>query len=206
MKAGEVPFGVVLFDHIANIIWGADDAEPYFDNEAAWDIEYKSLKLEPSKFEKENFISKKYMVLPGVSLLSTKVDMPSGQVVDAMMLETSSGFRQLGSLAPLQQFRSYQASLGGDAFDESKATLGVGIDGEFSEVFVESKTTVVYWTMVVTFVLVVVVAWLVLALRKRANHDDVRLYPKDKNIERVEDSDLLDVKGTKVTIPVKKKK
>jgi hypothetical protein len=206
MKAGEVPFGVVLFDHVANIIWGANDVEPIFDNSAEWDIEYKSLKLESSKFEKDNFSSKKYMILPGISILYSKVNMPSGQVVDAMVLETSSGFRQLGSLAPLQRFHSYQLSLGGDAFDASKTTLGVGIDGEFSEVFVESKTSVVYWTMIVTFAFVVVLAWLLLALRKRANHDDIRLYPKDRNIERVEDSDLLDVKGTKITIPVKKKK
>ncbi len=206
MKAGEVPFGVVLFDHVANIIWGANDVEPFFDIDADWNIEYKSLKLESSKFKKENFSSKKYMILPGISLLYSKVNMPSGQVVDAMMLETSSGSRELGSLAPLQKFHSYQPSLGGDAFDTSKTTLGVGVDGEFSEVFVESKTSVVYWTMFVTFAFVVALAWLLLALRKRANHEDIRLYPKDKNIERVEDSDLLDVKGTKITIPVKKKK
>ncbi len=206
MKSGESPFGVVLFDHIANVVWGANATEPAFNNESAWEIEYKSLKLESQTFGKSNLNSKKYMFLPGVSAIISKVDMPKGQIVDAVLLETSSGFRELGSLAPLQKFQALQFSIGSESFNSTKTTLGVGIEGEFSEVLVEGRSEVVYWSMIISFVIIFVLVWLTLKFRKRANPSEVRLYPKQKDEGHIEDEDLLDVKGTKTTIPVKKKK
>ncbi len=115
----------------------------------------------------------KNMVLPGVALFTTKVQMPSGVIYDNAGLDFSGKVVSLGSLAPLQNASVKSLVLFGKAFSSEDVNYGsLGTEG-LQETLVSTTSTTSYIPMIVLIILIFASIGLAVVIRKlmRKRHD-----------------------------------
>ena len=117
-------FGTRDIMHVALGLWGIDDDFPPIDL-AAWDISYSTKEFPETNEAQPMLSAKKYMILPGISLLRATVTMPQGSILDGTALKTKDGLIKLGSLSPLQILKNQNVRFGGGAFNTETIEFGL---------------------------------------------------------------------------------
>lgn len=117
-------FGQSGLQRIALFIWGVNDHIPEFDSEEV-SVKYTQDEQPEGKFDGSNVSGTNYLLLPGISLLHTKVAMPAGFIRDEVGIKAGEQTNLLGSLAPLQNTNSLQILIGDKSWQEVPLSLQV---------------------------------------------------------------------------------
>lgn len=204
-------FGKSDVMHVGLALWGVlDDAPPVNLDESK--VTYIEERAEAPDTTPA-LSATKYMILPGVSIMSVGVDMPPGVITDGNAVEYRGVLYQLGSLAPLQKANSKSFALGSNSFSNEEVKYGY-TDGEtlVTELAV-TQSSLNYTPMVaVLFVIIGLIVLLIIMRRRRGvkkykpSKDSVIMHDEDdggdvENVDLVKNKDFEDNKTTKPDTP-----
>ncbi|MCE7936748.1 hypothetical protein DYH10_03095 [Candidatus Saccharibacteria bacterium CPR2] len=187
-------FGTGDVLHIGMALWGMRDDFPPVDFGAA-KVNYSSEEAQKSDINQTKLSARKYQVLPGLAILSVKISMPPGNIVDKTAIK-SSKMMKLGSLAPLQTIIVKSPAFLGSAYSKEEVKFGiVGAENEFTQEIASAKVDLNFIPMIV-LAAVLTMLLIIVIIRKRTrknkkpqnevakfplNHEISPIYPTDKS-------------------------
>jgi hypothetical protein len=129
-------------------------------------LEFSGDKLPSADYGQTQVSVRKYLLLPGVSLVRTSVAMPPGMVLDGSAVEGSGVHLALGSLAPLQRAAYWSLSAGGPAMSSGEVQFGRGGDSGLGEVLATGRASLSYWAVAAELAAVALIIWAVIQWRR----------------------------------------
>jgi len=182
-------FGTATMQRVALFIWGVSDHIPAF-QDSSINVRYTSASLPEDSLKKADIVSgTNYMLVPGVSLLMTKVSMPQGIIHDDVSVRVAgSGEARLGSLAPLQKTASSRLLLGATSWQP--ASLQLVINGAAVS---KGQAAVNYFAMAAVIILLIILVWVMVKLHKKRRAPIVLEDDDSSNDIHIEGEDLLNV-------------
>lgn len=173
--------------HVAEFIRGLDSTSPKT-NVSPVKLTARELPVEEAEEKNPTIEQIKYVVLPGLSVVRTKVTMPAGSVADGLGYKDGDSTFKLGSLAPLQVIERWTFAFGADSWSESSVSVGV-LTADGIEAVSESVSTLSFWALVYPLIAVGLIVG-VIAWRRKRNNTSIKVSEADEDIE-VEAEDLL---------------
>ncbi|MDX1766046.1 MAG: transglutaminase-like domain-containing protein, partial [Candidatus Saccharimonadales bacterium] len=190
-------FGTTNVTHIGLVLWGIADNRPPINLDTV-NVRYTDKEFSTMGDQYE-VSAKKYIVLPGISVLSISVQTPPGSIQDNTAVRTGSDSAviPLGSLAPLQTARTRTLRMGGGAFNSESIEFGT-LNGENLNVTATTDTQLsyllVFYELGAILLLAVIVG--VVKLRRRrlsrrkTSHDSVLMHEEAEG-DNIEDQNLV---------------
>lgn len=123
-RLGENFFGQSGLQRIGLFIWGISDHIPEFQADTV-SVKYTDQAQPEEKFSDSNVKGTNYILLPGISLLHTSVNMPAGYINDEVSVNSNGANNELGSLAPLQTTNSLRILIGEKSWQEIPLKLQI---------------------------------------------------------------------------------
>lgn len=133
----------------------------------------------------------KYVLLPGLSLTRTQLQLPPGGVLDNATVAGADVDAYLGSLAPLQHVSRWSLSLAGAAWRTGEVQFGPGGSDGIGEVLATGSATLNYWGAVVEALVLAAVTTLVIKWRRSGRRVKARLAKTQTDEAAIAAEDLL---------------
>ena len=134
-------FGVADVQRVALALRGFDPDYPP-ENSTDFSIQFTDSESPAIPVMKPTISATKHMILPGLSVNSVSIEMPSGVIVDNAGVVIGSGEPSvLGSLAPLQKVSLRSSSVLAGAFTSESVQYGTFVNGVIADSDILSQAT-----------------------------------------------------------------
>lgn len=161
-------FGATDVTHVGLVLWGINDDRPPVSLEAT------NVSFGESEFsvpeEQPHITARKYIIFPGISVLSTSVQTPAGAIVDNTAVKTVSdgAIIPLGSLAPLQTAQNRTLRMGGSAFSSETIEYGL-LSGDELLASASQESSLSYLIVFYEIAVIIIALFIVGVIRLRRN-------------------------------------
>lgn len=132
----------------------------------------------------------KFILLPGLSLTRTRLQLPQGGVLDNATIAGAHADAYLGSLAPLQRVSRWSMSLLSASWQGGTVEFGPGGSSGIGEVYARGPATVSYWGAVIEVLMLAGLITLVVKWRRNRSRPSTRRMSREMRRNHSPEDDI----------------